>query len=54
MAKKPVKHTVTQDVNFYNGSKPPTKVEIEGDFLFKDIGHWTKAKRTAKPKRDGG
>ncbi|WP_335937063.1 hypothetical protein [Streptomyces sp. PTD5-9] len=25
---------VTQDVNYYDGSKPPTRVEIEGDFLF--------------------
>lgn len=26
---------VTQDVNYYDGSKPPTRVEIEGDFLFR-------------------
>ncbi|MFF3733454.1 hypothetical protein ACFYXM_24860 [Streptomyces sp. NPDC002476] len=25
----------TQDVNYYDGSKPPTRIEIEGDFLFK-------------------
>jgi len=24
----------TQDVNYYDGSKPPTRVEIEGDFLY--------------------
>jgi len=28
---------VTEDVNYYDGSKPPTRVEIEGEFLFKDI-----------------
>src|SRR5262249_51924110 len=28
---------VTKDVNYYDGSKPPTKVEIEGEFLFRDI-----------------
>ncbi|MEU3654388.1 hypothetical protein AB0E67_16450 [Streptomyces sp. NPDC032161] len=26
---------VTEDVNHYDGSKPPTRVEIEGAFLFK-------------------
>ncbi|WP_424861308.1 hypothetical protein [Streptomyces sp. MMS24-I29] len=26
---------VTEDVNYYDGSKPPTRVEIEGAFLFK-------------------
>lgn len=31
---------VTPDVNYYDGSKPPTRVEIEGAFLFKDIGEW--------------
>lgn len=34
---------VTQDVNYYDGSKPPTHVEIEGEFLFKDIGKWVLA-----------
>jgi hypothetical protein len=34
---------VVRDVNHYDGSKPPTKVEIEGEFMFKDIGKWTKA-----------
>lgn len=29
-----------RDVNFYDGSKPPTQVEIEGEFVFKDIGKW--------------
>ncbi|MFG2628935.1 hypothetical protein [Streptomyces sp. NPDC048473] len=27
---------VCEDVNFYDGSKPPTRVEIEGEFLFRD------------------
>jgi hypothetical protein len=31
---------VTQDVNYYDGSKPLTRVEIEGEFLFKDISEW--------------
>lgn len=31
----------TQDVNFYDGSKPETQVEIEGEFRFKDIEKWT-------------
>lgn len=31
---------VTQDVNYYDGSKPLTQVEIEGEFTFKDIGKW--------------
>jgi hypothetical protein len=30
----------TKDVNYYDGSKPPTIVEIEGVFVFKDIGKW--------------
>jgi hypothetical protein len=31
----------TKDVNFYDGSKPPTKVEIEGEFLFvTDVKKW--------------
>jgi hypothetical protein len=34
---------VTQDVNYYDGSKPPTRVEIEGEFLFKNIGKWARA-----------
>jgi hypothetical protein len=34
----------TQDVNHYDGSKPPTKVEIEGEFVFKDIDKWTSRK----------
>jgi hypothetical protein len=33
---------VTKDVNYYDGSKPSTKVEIEGEFLFKDIGEWVR------------
>ena len=32
---------VTPDVNHYDGSKPQTRVEIEGEFLFKDIHEWT-------------
>jgi hypothetical protein len=34
---------VTKDVNYYDGSKPPTQVEIEGEFLFKDFGKWVRA-----------
>jgi WD40 repeat protein len=34
---------VATDVNYYDGSKPPTRVEIEGEFLFKDIGKWVRA-----------
>jgi hypothetical protein len=34
---------VTVDVNYYDGSKPPTRVEIEGEFLFKDIGKYVRA-----------
>jgi hypothetical protein len=34
---------MTKDVNYYDGSKPPTQVEIEGEFLFKDIGNWIAA-----------
>lgn len=29
-----------RDVNYYDGSKPPARVEIEGEFVFKDIGKW--------------
>jgi hypothetical protein len=32
-----------RDVNYYDGSKPPTQVEIEGEFVFKDIGNWAEA-----------
>jgi hypothetical protein len=32
---------VTQDINYYDGSKPPTQVEIDGEFKFKDISKWT-------------
>jgi hypothetical protein len=31
---------VTQDVNYYDGSKPRTRVEIEGVFRFADIDEW--------------
>jgi hypothetical protein len=34
---------VVRDVNYYDGSKPPTQVEIEGEFVFKDSGKWTRA-----------
>jgi hypothetical protein len=34
---------VVQDVNYYDGSKPPTQVEIEGEFVFKDISKWAGA-----------
>jgi hypothetical protein len=44
---------VTQDVNYYDGSKPLTKVEIEGEFLFKDIGKWVRAEPGAPPDRGG-
>jgi hypothetical protein len=30
----------TTDVNFYDGSKPKTKVEIDGWFTFKDMQKW--------------
>lgn len=33
----------TQDVNYYDGSKPLTKVEIEGEFKFKEYQHWARA-----------
>lgn len=29
-----------RDVNYYDGSKPPTQVEIEGEFVFKDVAKW--------------
>lgn len=31
---------VTQDVNYYDGSKPLTRVEIEGEFLFRNVEKW--------------
>lgn len=31
---------VTCDVNHYDGSKPETQVEIEGEFLFQDMDQW--------------
>ena len=34
---------VTKDVNYYDGSKRPTLVEIEGEFRLKDIEKWVKA-----------
>lgn len=34
---------VVRDVIYYDGSKPPTQVEIEGEFIFKDIGNWVRA-----------
>ena len=34
---------VVRDVNYYDGSKPPTQVEIEGEFVFKDISKWVRA-----------
>jgi hypothetical protein len=34
---------VVQDVNYYDGSKPATQVEIEGEFVFKDIAEWVRA-----------
>jgi hypothetical protein len=33
----------TKDINYYDGTRPPTQVEIEGEFLFKDIGKWCRA-----------
>ena len=30
----------TMDVNYYDGSKPETKVEIEGWFTFEDVQTW--------------
>jgi hypothetical protein len=32
-----------QDVNYYDGSKPPARVEIEGEFVFQDIAKWVRA-----------
>jgi hypothetical protein len=43
---------VTQDVNYYDGSKPPTRVEIEGEFLFKDIGKWVSVEAADAPDCD--
>ena len=34
---------VTKDINYYDGSKPPTQVEIEGEFLFKGFAKWVRA-----------
>ena len=34
---------VVRDVNYYDGSKPPARVEIEGEFVFKDIAKWVYA-----------
>ena len=34
---------VTQDVNYYDGSKPQTRVEIEGEFLFRNIEKWRRS-----------
>lgn len=31
---------ITQDVNFYDGSKPPAAVEIEGWFRFERLDKW--------------
>jgi hypothetical protein len=33
---------VVRDVNYYDGSKPPTQVEIEGEFVFKDLAKWVR------------
>lgn len=33
----------TEDVIHYDGSKPLTRVEIEGEFTFKDIAKWLRA-----------
>jgi hypothetical protein len=30
----------TTDVNYYDGSKPKTRVEIDARFTFKDVGKW--------------
>lgn len=31
---------VCTDVNYYDGSKPPARVEIDGEFHFKDMDEW--------------
>jgi hypothetical protein len=31
---------ITPDVNHYDGSKPDTRVEIEGEFLFQNLDEW--------------
>jgi len=36
---------ITADVNYYDGSKPDTKVEIEGRFTFVDMEDWVAGKR---------
>ncbi len=33
----------TCDVNFYDGSKPPTKIEIDAVFTFRDYSKWKSA-----------
>jgi hypothetical protein len=38
----------TGDVNFYDDSKPKTRVEIEGEFTFKDMKKWVKKKTGRK------
>lgn len=44
---------MTKDVNYSDGSKPPTRIEIEGEFLLKDIGKWVDAAPDAVPNRGG-
>lgn len=31
----------TMDVNYYDGSKPETRLELEGEFLLEDYEDWT-------------
>ena len=42
---------VTTDVNYYDGSKPDTKVKIEGRFRFVDLQEWVGARKEGKTRR---
>ena len=45
-----VRQTATvRDVNYYDGSKPDTTVEIEGRFAFDDMDEWICAEPAAAP-----
>jgi hypothetical protein len=41
----------TADVNYYDGSKPETKVEIKAWFTFKGMRKWVRAEQATAPKR---
>ncbi len=44
----------TTDVNYYDGGKPETKVEIKAWFTFKGLRKWARAEQAAAPKRHRG